>query len=96
MPIRLTSAQRRAILADYDAEIPVVEIAAKHGIHNTYPAILARRRGRARRNTRLSKAVDYPRIMRAKQNGVPTEVIGAIFKITDRHARLIISQEARQ
>ena len=42
---RLTEPQKRAILADYRAGMPPKQIGIKHGVNNSYPRLLARRRG---------------------------------------------------
>jgi hypothetical protein len=50
--IRLTATEKRAILRAYGAGEKTDAIAAHFGIHRTYPAHLARRRGMPRRPAR--------------------------------------------
>lgn len=58
---RLTKEQRSAILLEYLGGTPVKKLAAKYGIHHSYPALLARRRGRATRAGKLNIRYDKER-----------------------------------
>jgi hypothetical protein len=49
MPLRLTNLQRDAILRDYLAGEKICVIAARHGVHESYPGVLATRRGHRNR-----------------------------------------------
>jgi len=46
---RLKADQKNAILADYLAGVAIRQIAAAHGVHQSYPGHLARRRGHSPR-----------------------------------------------
>ena len=50
--VRLTASEKRAILRAYLAGEKTDAIGAQFGIHRTYPAHLARRRGMPRRPAR--------------------------------------------
>lgn len=49
---RLTEEQKRAILRDYLAGLPLRAIAARHKVDTSYPVILAKRRGQPPRRAR--------------------------------------------
>jgi len=49
---RLNMLQKFAILAEYEAGVRVTAIAAKYGVHQTYPGLLAKRYGLVLRQAR--------------------------------------------
>ena len=49
MNLELKRRRQEMILKDYKANIPIKDIAEFYGIHQTYPAKLAQRRGIKRR-----------------------------------------------
>lgn len=61
MRTKLTEAQRHAILREYKAGLPTLEIATRFGVDPSYPTLLAGRRGVPRRidgdvRTRMAEA----------------------------------------
>lgn len=56
---RLTPDQQRTLLEEYSRGVPVLELAAQFKVHHSYPALLARRRGKEtrlkRRNSRYAE-----------------------------------------
>lgn len=66
---RLTGEQKLAILRDFKAGAPLADIAAKFGVDQSYPRILARRRGLPPRGKMMTP---YE---------APTRVCAACFRI---------------
>lgn len=50
---RLTEQQKQAILRDHAAGMPLKQIAYTHGVDQSYPTLLARRRGLTSRSDQL-------------------------------------------
>jgi hypothetical protein len=66
---QLSSSETLAILAEYMAGVPIKIIGARHGVHQSYPGMLAKRRGI---RFRLPfNALQYPMPTNGESDGHP-------------------------
>ncbi len=56
---RLSTDEQNQLLLDYARNVPVADIATKYGVHHSYAALLARRRGQPTRTKKSN--VRYPK-----------------------------------
>lgn len=94
---KLTSEQRREMLAEYRAGVKLEAIGAKYGVSYTYPVILAKRRGFGKRHRRSKLLISvYKRILESKCNGYSTRKIAEAWQVSERHVQRIIQEMSNE